>query len=321
MPEKPFFNKYPYTDFHELNLDWTLSTVQHCLEVVDAFEERVSQLETDVADLQTRMTTAEERIAQHDSDIAGLSSAVSGVRNRVTALENADIQDAAMLASVSSVEAGNASVTVNFGAATYADGVKTAGTDAAVIPAATTSKAGVMIPGEKEKLNAFSVDGSGNATFSGKVSGDGPTAAGDYTTKSYVDSLAISGSAAVTTEASGTDITWKEGLTAVDYDNSIMRSYGKVVQFDFWINHTLDEARSYGASMFGAHLPLACYGSYRGQIMLWNDTDQTLIPAHIQTSQAAPGADFFHINIIPEISVAAEKKIIVYGSLTYFMNN
>ena len=23
-----FFNKYPYTDFHELNLDWILSTVK-----------------------------------------------------------------------------------------------------------------------------------------------------------------------------------------------------------------------------------------------------------------------------------------------------
>lgn len=23
-----FFNKYPYTDFHELNLDWALSTVK-----------------------------------------------------------------------------------------------------------------------------------------------------------------------------------------------------------------------------------------------------------------------------------------------------
>ena len=193
------WNKYPYTDFHELNLSWVIDKITD-------FEARLTDVEEDVADLKTRMTsiegrmtTAEERIAQHDSDIAGLSSSVSGIRNRVTALENADIQDAAMLESVSSVEAGNASITVNFVAATYANGVKTAGTDAAVIPAATNSAAGVMLPGEKAKLAPISVNGN-NVTFAGTVAGSAPSANNDFATKQYVDNLAITGSATVTSE-------------------------------------------------------------------------------------------------------------------------
>lgn len=34
----PFFNKYPYTDFHELNLDWVLSTVKQLFEAVQQID-------------------------------------------------------------------------------------------------------------------------------------------------------------------------------------------------------------------------------------------------------------------------------------------
>lgn len=193
------WNKYPYTDFHELNLSWVVDKITE-------FEARLTDVEEDVADLKTRMTsiegrmtTAEERIARHDSDIAGLSSAVGSIRDRVTTLENADIQDAAMLESVASVEAGNASVTVNFSSAAYNDGVKTAGTDAAVIPAASSSAAGVMLPGEKAKLAPITVDGN-NVLFAGSVAGSAPSANNDFATKQYVDNLAITGSATVTSE-------------------------------------------------------------------------------------------------------------------------
>lgn len=192
-----FNNLYPYTDFHELNIGW-------CVQKITDFEARVTSVEEDVATLkvratalEARMSTAEERIARHESDIAGLSAAVGGIRDRVTTLENADIQDAAMLEGVSSVEAGNASVTVNFGAATYENGAKTAGTDAAVIPAASSSAAGVMLPGEKAKLAPISVNGN-DVTFAGTVAGSAPSANNDFATKQYVDNLAITGSAAVT---------------------------------------------------------------------------------------------------------------------------
>lgn len=194
-----FWNKYPYTDFHELNIGW-------CVDKITDFEARVTSVEEDVAALkvratalEARMSTAEERIARHESDIAGLSAAVGGIRDRVTTLENADIQGASMLESVSSVEAGNSSVTVNFRAAAYADGEKTAGTDAAVIPAASSSAAGVMLPGEKAKLAPISVDGN-DVTFAGHVAGSAPSANNDFATKQYVDNIAITGSATVTSE-------------------------------------------------------------------------------------------------------------------------
>lgn len=34
-----FLNKYPYTDFHELNLDWTLKIVKDLMTAVDGLEE------------------------------------------------------------------------------------------------------------------------------------------------------------------------------------------------------------------------------------------------------------------------------------------
>ncbi len=192
-----FNNRYPYTDFHELNIGW-------CIDKITDFEARVTSVEEDVAALkvratalETRMTTAEERIARHEQDIRGLSTTVGNLGTRVTTLENADIQDASMLEGVSSVQAGNSSVTVSFSAAAYSDGVKTAGTDVAVIPAATDSKAGVMLPGEKQKLAPITVNGN-DVTFAGKVAGSTPSANNDFATKQYVDNLAITGSAAVT---------------------------------------------------------------------------------------------------------------------------
>ena len=136
-----FNNRYPYTDFHELNIGW-------CVQKITDFEARVTSVEEDVAALkiratalETRMSTAENKLTQHTSQISSLQTDNTSNKSRLDALENADIQDASMLASVSSVEAGNASVTVNFSAAAYADGVKTEGTDAAVIPAASSSAA------------------------------------------------------------------------------------------------------------------------------------------------------------------------------------
>ena len=34
-----FFDKYPYTDFHELNLDWVLKTVKALMQAVDSLDE------------------------------------------------------------------------------------------------------------------------------------------------------------------------------------------------------------------------------------------------------------------------------------------
>lgn len=181
---------------HELNLDYVLEKITDFEARVTSVEEDVASLKVRATALETHMSAAEERIARHDSDIAGLSAAVGGIRDRVDTLENADIQDAAMLESVFSVVPGGTSVTVNFNAATYEDGVKREAGDTAVIPKATESAAGVIVPGDQAKLNKMTLSGD-DVIFAGKVSGDAPTAGSDYCTKNYVDSLAISGSASV----------------------------------------------------------------------------------------------------------------------------
>lgn len=314
-----FWNKYPYTDFHELNIGW-------CVDKITEFEARVTSVEEDVAALkvratalEARMSTAEERIARHESDIAGLSAAVGGIRDRVTTLENADIQDAAMLESVSSVEAGDASVTVNFGAAAYADGVKTTGTDAAVIPAASSSKAGVMLPGEKAKLAPISVSGN-DVTFAGKVAGDDPTNVADFATKGYVDSLAITGSASVENAIPAGTVHWMEGLTQVDNDTFTLLTYGKVAQFRSWISHTLDSERSYGTAMFTIHIPAEYAGIIYENLTCYNETDGTLIPCRVQGfANDAQGSGTVNMTVIPLVTVPQGKKVVAYFGCTYLI--
>lgn len=314
-----FNNLYPYTDFHELNIGW-------CVQKITDFEARVTSVEEDVATLkvratalEARMSTAEERIARHESDIAGLSAAVGGIRDRVTTLENADIQDAAMLASVSSVEAGNASVTVNFSAATYENGVKTTGTDAAVIPAASSSAAGVMLPGEKAKLAPISVSGN-DVTFAGKVAAGSPSAAGDLTTKAYVDSLAISGSATVDTAVAEGSAHWAEGNTQVEYDQFSVKTYGKVAQIRSWISHTLTANHLKGTTLFKVHIPEQYKGSLYENLILWDNTASAPVPCRLQGWSAdAPGSGTVSAEIIPMINVTSGHELEIYFGSVYLI--
>lgn len=248
-----FNNRYPYTDFHELNIGW-------CIQKITDFEARVTSVEEDVAALkvratalETRMSAAENKLTQHTSQISALEAASTSQAGRIQTLENADIQDAGMLEGVSSVQAGNASVTVNFSSAAYADGVKTAGTDHAVIPAASSSAAGVMLPGEKAKLAPMTVNGN-DVTFAGTVAGSAPSANNDFATKQYVDNLAITGSAAVT----NTEYQLQSDhgtLTQGAHDIRIYR-YGSVRVFvgSFSLLHPTSEI---GNGSAVAYLPLA----------------------------------------------------------------
>lgn len=40
-----FYNKYPYTDFHELNADWLISSTKEMLKIVDELDEWKTQHE------------------------------------------------------------------------------------------------------------------------------------------------------------------------------------------------------------------------------------------------------------------------------------
>lgn len=46
-----FFNKYPYTDFHELNADWLISATKEMLDTVDQLDEWKTQHEAEYQEL------------------------------------------------------------------------------------------------------------------------------------------------------------------------------------------------------------------------------------------------------------------------------
>lgn len=87
MTRLPFFNKYPYTNFEQLNLDWLMNTV-------GSFESRVDAVEAKVSELDTKVDTFDDRITQNTEDIAGIKtrldndeSDLDGLKDRMTTAE------------------------------------------------------------------------------------------------------------------------------------------------------------------------------------------------------------------------------------------
>ena len=65
-----FDNKYPYSDFHELNLDWILETVSN-------LEKRIDSLKTEFLDQANKYT--DEKFAELKSDLAELEKELNTV--------------------------------------------------------------------------------------------------------------------------------------------------------------------------------------------------------------------------------------------------
>ena len=81
----PFFHKYPYTNFEQLNLDWLM-------EHVGAFDDRLNQVEATVTDLNTRVDTVESDVSALQERMTDAEGEILSLGGRVTTNEN-DISD------------------------------------------------------------------------------------------------------------------------------------------------------------------------------------------------------------------------------------
>lgn len=77
----PYFNKYPYTVFEQLNIDWLLTTVS-------GFDARIKKTEEDINTLDGRVDTLESRVDNHDIDISDLKERVSGAESDISIISN-----------------------------------------------------------------------------------------------------------------------------------------------------------------------------------------------------------------------------------------
>ena len=81
----PFFHKYPYTNFEQLNLDWLM-------EHVGAFDDRLNQVEATVTDLNARVDTVESDVSALQDRMTDAEGDILSLNGRVTTNEN-DISD------------------------------------------------------------------------------------------------------------------------------------------------------------------------------------------------------------------------------------
>ncbi|MBO5662607.1 MAG: hypothetical protein J6S12_01960, partial [Alphaproteobacteria bacterium] len=248
-----WFNKYAYSDFHELSLDYVLSKITdfdtrlsavetqvqgHETRIVSlegrttSLETRMNAAEGDIDALETRMGTAESdidaletRMGAAESDIDALETRMGAAESDIDALESADIQNAEMLADVTGVVQSATNVTINIKKDVYTNGAKSSESDNAVVPAATTSAAGVMVPGDKAKLEPISVNGD-DLTVAGAITLGATNTNNDAVTKGYVDNLVISGGVSTTEAAINWD-TSRGTISAPALVNKIYR-YGNV---------------------------------------------------------------------------------------------
>lgn len=72
-----FISKYPYTDFHELNLDWLLTTYQQIVDDIHDIQDWVAQHEIDYAEAIRRLTIVENEISTFEARVEAEFSALS----------------------------------------------------------------------------------------------------------------------------------------------------------------------------------------------------------------------------------------------------
>ena len=239
-----FWHRYAYTDFHELDLDYLLKEMEIVKSEFGEASSRLSQAEDDIDAVEGRCTILETRMGTAENDIDAVEGRctnletrmgtaendIDAVEGRCTALENAQIQDADMLSSVSTVTQDPTKIRVTFVKDDYTDGVKSVTSDYADLPTATNVNAGLLLPSDKAKLEKMTLSGN-DIAFAGNVSSaSAPLTSSDLTNKSYVDSLAITGSATVDTDSNilTTALSTNKSGATIASSSAIAKTYGHV---------------------------------------------------------------------------------------------
>lgn len=109
MSHFPFYNRYPYTNFEQLNLDYILNETAKFSRRVEELEKTVTdhegrittiegdittieadiiEIKSDIVYLETRMTSAESSITDHEERITLNTNDISGLKTRMTTAES-----------------------------------------------------------------------------------------------------------------------------------------------------------------------------------------------------------------------------------------
>lgn len=84
MIHLPFINKYPYTSFEAVNIDWLLNQVSK----IPVLEEKVNQHETRITDLETTVSDHETRLTAAEGDIDALEGRMDTAEGDISDLKD-----------------------------------------------------------------------------------------------------------------------------------------------------------------------------------------------------------------------------------------
>lgn len=146
------FEHFPYTNFHQLNLDWIVRQLKKKEDRVEALEDRMDQAEADIDALEGRMDTAEGDIINLNNQINGSG----GLKDRVTTLETgySNLKNASMITALNTPTTTATNVGLPYSKTTYTNGVPASSSGSVTLPAATNTTAGVMTAAQVQELSA-----------------------------------------------------------------------------------------------------------------------------------------------------------------------
>lgn len=81
-------NQFPYTNFHEMNLDWIAERIEQAAGIADGLADRVTDAEAAINTLDQRVTADDQLIAGNTSQIATHTSQIAGLDQNITTLDH-----------------------------------------------------------------------------------------------------------------------------------------------------------------------------------------------------------------------------------------